>query len=115
MNLAADRARSLRRQTWALLRLGPPPQLPSVSVETLALVEALRTLPVRQRQAIVLHYLVDLPVQEIPQTLEVPSGTARCPAQRRSCGGVAADGPGLSGRPRWLWWRRWLAWSASAG
>jgi RNA polymerase sigma factor (sigma-70 family) len=51
--------------------------VPSVSVETLALVEALRTLPVRQRQVIVLHYLVDLPVQEIAQTLAVPSGTVK--------------------------------------
>jgi RNA polymerase sigma-70 factor (ECF subfamily) len=77
MNLAADRARSLRRQTRALLKLGPPPVVPSVSVETLALVQALRTLPVRQRQAIVLHYLVDLPVAEIAQMLGVPHGTVK--------------------------------------
>jgi RNA polymerase sigma-70 factor (ECF subfamily) len=77
MNLAADRARSLRRQTRALLRLGPPAALPSASVETLALVEALRTLPLRQRQAIVLHYLADLPVAEIAETLAVPGGTVK--------------------------------------
>jgi RNA polymerase sigma-70 factor (ECF subfamily) len=77
MNLATDRARSLRRQTRALLKLGPPPAVPSVSVETLALVQALRTLPVRQRQAIVLHYLVDLPVAEIAQVLGVPQGTVK--------------------------------------
>jgi RNA polymerase sigma-70 factor (ECF subfamily) len=81
MNLAADRARSLRRQTRALLKLGPPPAVPSVSVsvsvETLALVQALRMLPVRQRQAIVLHYLVDLPVAEIAQVLGVPQGTVK--------------------------------------
>jgi DNA-directed RNA polymerase specialized sigma24 family protein len=47
MNLAADRARSLRRHARAILRLGPPPAVPSVSVETLALVQALGTLPVR--------------------------------------------------------------------
>jgi RNA polymerase sigma-70 factor (ECF subfamily) len=77
MNLAADRARSLRRQARALLRLGPPPQVAEVSVETLALVQALRTLPVRQRQAIVLHYLEDLPLQEIAQVLAVPVGTVK--------------------------------------
>jgi RNA polymerase sigma-70 factor (ECF subfamily) len=77
MNLAADRARSLRRQTRALMRLGPPPTVPSVSVETLALVEALRTLPVRQRQAVVLHYLADLPVADIALALAVPSGTVK--------------------------------------
>jgi RNA polymerase sigma-70 factor (ECF subfamily) len=77
MNLAADRARSLRRQTRALVRLGPPPVVPAVSVETLALVQALASLPVRQRQAIVLHYLADLPVAEIAQALAVPSGTVK--------------------------------------
>ncbi len=77
MNLAADRARSLRRHTMALLKLGPPPAVPSVSVETLALIQALRMLPVRQRQAIVLHYLVDLPVAEIAQVLGVPQGTVK--------------------------------------
>jgi RNA polymerase sigma-70 factor (ECF subfamily) len=77
MNLAADRARSLRRQTRAMLKLGPPAAVPAASVETLALVEALRTLPVRQRQAIVLHYLVDLPVEEVAQVLAVRSGTVK--------------------------------------
>jgi RNA polymerase sigma-70 factor, ECF subfamily len=77
MNLAADRARRLRRQTRALLRLGPPPAVPALSVETLALVQALRTLPVRQRQAIVLYYLADLPIQEIAQVLAVPGGTVK--------------------------------------
>jgi RNA polymerase sigma-70 factor (sigma-E family) len=77
MNLAADRARRLRRQARALLRAGPPPQVPSVSVETLALLEALRTLPVRQRQAIVLHYLVDLPVEEVARTLALRDGTVK--------------------------------------
>jgi RNA polymerase sigma-70 factor (ECF subfamily) len=51
--------------------------VPGVSVETLALLQALRTLPVRQRQAIVLHYLEDLPLQEIAQVLAVPTGTVK--------------------------------------
>jgi RNA polymerase sigma-70 factor (ECF subfamily) len=57
MNLAADRGRRLQRQARALLRAGPPPNVPPASVEALAL--ALRTLPMHQRQAIVLHHLVD--------------------------------------------------------
>ena len=77
MNLAVDRARKLRRQARAILRMGPPPVASEVSVETLALVEALRTLPVRQRQAIVLHHLVGLPVEEVAQTLQVPAGTVK--------------------------------------
>ena len=77
MNLAADRARKLRRQARAVLRMGPPSVASAVSVETLALVEALGTLPVRQRQAIVLHHLVGLPVQEVAQTLQMPAGTVK--------------------------------------
>jgi RNA polymerase sigma-70 factor (ECF subfamily) len=51
--------------------------VPAVSVETLALVQALGTLPVRQRQAIVLHSLADLPIQEVAQALAVPNGTVK--------------------------------------
>jgi RNA polymerase sigma-70 factor (ECF subfamily) len=77
MNLAADRARSLRRQARAVLRLSPPPEVPAVSVEALALAEALRTLPIRQRQVIVLHHLVDLPVEEVARTLAMRDGTVK--------------------------------------
>jgi RNA polymerase sigma-70 factor (ECF subfamily) len=77
MNLATDRARSLQRQARALLKLGPPAEVPEVSVETLALVQALGTLPLRQRQAIVLHHLVGLSVEEVAQTLAVRSGTVK--------------------------------------
>ena len=77
MNLAANRARSLRRQAAALLRLNPPLEVPPVSVEALALAEALRTLPVRQRQVIVLHHLVDLPVEEVARTLAMRDGTVK--------------------------------------
>ena len=51
-------------------------------METLALVEALRTLPVRQRQVIVLHHLVGLPVEEVAQTLRVPAGTVKSQLSR---------------------------------
>jgi RNA polymerase sigma-70 factor (sigma-E family) len=77
MNLATDHARTLRRQAKALLRMGAPLGAPEASVETLALVEALRSLPVRQRQAIVLHHLVGLPVEEVAQTLRAPTGTVK--------------------------------------
>jgi RNA polymerase sigma-70 factor, ECF subfamily len=77
MNLAADRGRNLRRQTKAILRLRPPPEVLPGSVEVLALAEALRTLPIRQRQVLVLHYLVDLPVDEVARTLGMPGGTVK--------------------------------------
>ena len=77
MNLAADRGRRLQRQARALLRAGPPPQVPPVSIEALALAEALRTLPMHQRQAIVLHHLADLPLEEVAATLGTRSGTVK--------------------------------------
>jgi RNA polymerase sigma-70 factor, ECF subfamily len=77
MNLAADRGRNLRRQARAMRRLRTPPEALPASVEALALAEALRTLPIRQRQALVLHYLVDLQVGEIAQTLGMPEGTVK--------------------------------------
>ena len=77
MNLATDRGRGLRRQAQAILKLRPPPEVLPASVEALALAEALRTLPVRQRQVLVLHYLVDLPVDEVARTLDMPYGTVK--------------------------------------
>jgi RNA polymerase sigma-70 factor, ECF subfamily len=77
MNLAADRGRRRRRQLVALQRTGPPAPVPPVSVEALALLQALGTLPVRQRQAIVLHYLADLPVEEVATTLSAGTGTVK--------------------------------------
>jgi RNA polymerase sigma-70 factor (ECF subfamily) len=77
MNLAADNARRLRRRAAGVLRLGPPPAQPELSADTVDLIRALRALPLGQRQAIVLHHLVGLPVEEIGRQLGVPSGTVK--------------------------------------
>ncbi len=77
MNLVTDRARNLRRQAKALLKLPPPPEILPASAEALALAQALRTLPIRQRQVLVLHYLVDLSVEEVAHTLGIPNGTVK--------------------------------------
>ncbi len=52
MNLAADRARGRRRQIRAMVKLRPAPEVLPVSVEALALAEAMVTLPMRQRQVL---------------------------------------------------------------
>ena len=74
LNLAARR---LRRRAVALLRLGPPPTVPELSPELLDLHNALRALPLGQRQVIVLHHLVGLPVEEVARELGVPTGTVK--------------------------------------
>jgi RNA polymerase sigma-70 factor, ECF subfamily len=77
LNLAANALRRQRSQLAALLRLGPPRPMPAVSEETAAVARALRALPVAQRQVIVLHHLLDLPVDEVARELRVPVGTVK--------------------------------------
>jgi len=77
LNLAADRARRGRRRLAALRRLGPPAPAPAVQVEDVALLEALRGLSIGQRQVLVLHYLIGMPVQEVAKTLRLPTGTVK--------------------------------------
>jgi RNA polymerase sigma-70 factor, ECF subfamily len=77
LRLATDRFRQARRRLVALRRLEVEPRLPAVSVEALALAEELRALPLTWRKAIVLHYLVGMPVEEAARTLGVPAGTVK--------------------------------------
>jgi RNA polymerase sigma-70 factor (ECF subfamily) len=78
LRLAADRARRARRRAAALLRLRPPQQPPvELSVESLDLASSLRKLSVGQRQAIVLHHLIGLTVEEVAGQLEIPVGTVK--------------------------------------
>jgi RNA polymerase sigma-70 factor, ECF subfamily len=77
VNLAGMAERSLRRRARALLRLGPPPVVPALSPELLDLQAALAALPLAQRQVIVLHHLVGLPVEEVARELRLATGTVR--------------------------------------
>jgi RNA polymerase sigma-70 factor, ECF subfamily len=77
LNLAGMAAKRMRRRALALLRLGPPPALPDLTPDALDLYRALRSLPMAQRQAIVLHHLVGLPVDQVAAELRVPSGTVK--------------------------------------
>jgi RNA polymerase sigma-70 factor (ECF subfamily) len=77
LNLAANGRRRRRLRLVALLRLGPPRPVPAVSEETAAVAKALQALPVSQRQVIVLHHLLDLPVDQVAHELRVPVGTVK--------------------------------------
>ncbi|MEO3743664.1 sigma-70 family RNA polymerase sigma factor [Plantactinospora sp. B5E13] len=77
LNLAHTRYRRRRTLDRLLRRVGPPPVIPDLSSEHLALMAALRQLPAGQRHAIALHYLVDLPVEEVARTLDVSVGTVK--------------------------------------
>jgi RNA polymerase sigma-70 factor (ECF subfamily) len=75
-NLAISRWR--RAKTNALfLRRQRPQQVPEPSLDRVALSRALATLPAKHRRAVVLHYLADLPVNEIADQEGVPEGTVK--------------------------------------
>jgi RNA polymerase sigma-70 factor (ECF subfamily) len=77
LNLAAMAERSLRRRARALLRLGPPPLVPELGPDEIDLHDALRALPLAQRQVIVLHHLVGLPVEAVARELRLAPGTVK--------------------------------------
>jgi RNA polymerase sigma-70 factor (ECF subfamily) len=77
MNLLAEAGRRARRRAAALLRIGPAPVVVELAPDLLDLAAALRVIPVTQRQVIVLHHLVGLPVDEVAQQLRLPVGTVK--------------------------------------
>lgn len=64
-HLAVSRWRRLRNASTAWARRGPAPVVPEVDMAYLGLLAALKELPQKQRVAIVLHHLVDLPVAQV--------------------------------------------------
>ncbi|GAA3767816.1 RNA polymerase sigma factor [Micromonospora maritima] len=76
-NLAFSRRRKALRGAAALLRLGTDRVHDGDSTDGVAVAEALRAVPVRHRQALVLHYVVDLPVRDVAAELGVPENTVK--------------------------------------
>jgi RNA polymerase sigma-70 factor, ECF subfamily len=77
INLARDGRRRVRRRLAVLAQLDDEAVVPPISVDGLAVAAALATLPRRHRQVVVLHYLLDLSVQEVARQLAVPVGTVK--------------------------------------
>ncbi|WP_230688923.1 RNA polymerase sigma factor [Micromonospora sp. WMMD558] len=77
VNVARSRYRRRRVLDRLLHRIGPPPVVADTAPEHLSLLAALRELPTGQRHALALHYLVDLPVDEVAHTLGVSVGTVK--------------------------------------
>ena len=76
-NLATSRFRRDRTARGAAHQLIARATVPEISPDTVALIAALRTLPERQRVALVLHYLADLPVGQIATELGCPVGSVK--------------------------------------
>ncbi|HZN73044.1 MAG TPA: SigE family RNA polymerase sigma factor [Micromonosporaceae bacterium] len=75
-NLATSRWRRLRTARIHL-RLERSTDVPGLEPDHVALVAAMRTLPAAQRRAMILHYIVDLPVDEVAAEIGVPPGTVK--------------------------------------
>lgn len=76
-NLATSRWRRTRTTLRFLNRQRDEPVAGEPDLDRVALVDALATLPTAQRRAMVLHYLVDLPIAEIAQREGVAEGTVK--------------------------------------
>lgn len=68
---------------------------PELDEDRMALVAAMQQLPAPQREAIALHYLADLPINEVATATGVPVGTvkARLSRGRAALGVLLADSP----------------------
>ena len=81
--VACNLARSRWRRAQRALHLTPAPDhTPELSPDRIALLAALAKLPADQREAIVLHHLVDLPLDEIALRQGVPLGTVKARLSR---------------------------------
>ena len=76
MNLATDGFRRARRRLQLAARLAPDPD-PPPTLEGVAVAQALMGLPMAQRKVVVLHYLLDLPVERVAAEVGVPVGTVK--------------------------------------
>ncbi|MDQ1688771.1 MAG: hypothetical protein QOK42_1746 [Frankiaceae bacterium] len=86
-SVAANAARSRWRRTrTALLHVRSTrhdePTAEGLSPDHVELLTALKTLPFEQREAIVLHHVVDLPVDEVAARQGVPVGTVKARLSR---------------------------------
>jgi RNA polymerase sigma-70 factor (ECF subfamily) len=75
--LATDRWRRLRRRKTIEAASAPPQPAGPPSEDTVLLARALKILPINQRQAVCLYYLLDLPIADIAHELDVPAGTVK--------------------------------------
>jgi len=94
LNVARSRWRRMRRMAGFLPELVPDDH-PDLSPDRVALLAALRRLPAAQREAIALHHLADLPVEQVAAALGVPTGTvkARLSRGRAALAVLLADAP----------------------
>jgi RNA polymerase sigma-70 factor (ECF subfamily) len=75
--ILSNRFRRSRNAATASRRASHAVQTSEVSGDSVDVGRALAALPIEQRQVVVLHHLLGLPVAEIASTLGVPAGTVK--------------------------------------
>ena len=79
LKLVRSHWRRVRTERGAVTEVGDPAEL---DVADLDLIDALRELSARQREAIVLHHLVDLPVHEVAGVMGIGASSVKEHLQR---------------------------------
>lgn len=82
LNLARSRFRRTVRGAAALVRHGVPHEEPELSPDHVALMTAMKQLPLAQREALVLHHFAGLSVDEVAASVGAPSGTVKARLSR---------------------------------
>jgi RNA polymerase sigma-70 factor, ECF subfamily len=77
INLAVSDIRRLRRRAAALLRLGAQRPATQLTPQTTHVVEMLRRVPINQRPVLLLHDVLDLPIEQVADQLGLPVSTVR--------------------------------------
>lgn len=80
--IAVSRSRRAGSALRALRRHGAAPDVPGLTPDRVALVDALRALPAAQRRAVVLHHVAGLSVQEVAAETGAPVGTVKARLSR---------------------------------
>lgn len=75
--LATDRWRRIALHRRYVTMTGPPGPAEPPGEDTVLLVRALRQLPVRQRQVLALHYLLDRTIEQIAEEVGAAEGTVK--------------------------------------
>lgn len=93
LRLAVSSWRRARNRMRAHFRHGPPPDLPDLAPDRVTLIHALRELKPEQRTAVVLHHLLDLPIEQVARETGVSPGAVRTRLSRarKTLGSHLAD------------------------
>ena len=77
LNVIRRRWRRARMFGLVTPKVAEPSDVPGISEDHVAVIEALRRLPLPQRETLALFYLGDMSVQEIAETLGIAAGTVK--------------------------------------